>query len=550
MRRILTVLLAGLVSPCLYAQLSAQPETWAALSGQSLTPADAAETLFLALEARAIVTANNLAKRPHIEAIPLADLTFQALGKGDMDGAYRLFTRLIALLRGKTLGEWLEVTAALRFQLDRTICAAGAIAHARVTPIFDPGHPLRALYTLRVSVLDEKGVERKTVAPKPLEVFEPREFTIPTAGLSEGHYRVRLDLLDKDGTSIAHALRPLFVHNTAAARVRAMQTQLEKIVLAGVAQKSLRHAVAVQSVDYLLNLYQRAAREPVESFEQAMSPVLSVLASRLITGYSTMPIQPERDLAYAENLTGQLLKGDSPLESVRGSMRLAYRSSVDQSLQPYRLYLPPNYSADKKWPLLVAIHPQAGDEGSYFDRYTMPNGASAMEHWAGERGYVVVTPNLRGPLGHLFDKASADVHELVAEASRAFSIDPAKIFLTGHLMGGVTTMEISLESKTQFAAYADVAGVPIRQLDYSKAPQIPMLFVMGGADTSTAPDEARRLGLVLEHRVKKLHYIELEKEDHTSIGNAAFPLVFDFFDSVRDGKWKPSTTPVPLPKSR
>jgi len=550
MRRILTILAAGLAGPCLYAQLSAQPETWAVLQGHPVAAADPAETLFLALEARAKITANSLARDPKVEASRLADYAFQVLAKRETDSAFRLLTRLMALLQGKTPGEWLEVASALRFQLDRTICPAGAIAHATITPIFDPGYPLRSQYSLRVTVLDEKGIERKTIPPKPFEGFEPREFTISTAGLSEGDYRVRFDLLDKDGNSIAHALRSLFIHNTAMARMRALQDQLEKIVLSGAAQKSMPRSAAAKALEYLTALYLRASREQVEGFEHSLSPIATVLDSKLVTTYSTAPIQPARDLAYAESLAAELLKGESPVEQMRGPLRMAYRSSADQSLQPYRLFLPPKYSTEKKWPMIVAIHPEAGDEGSYFERYLMPNGASTMEHWAAERGYAVITPNLRGPIGHMIDRSSTDVHEVVAEVARTFSIDTGKIFLTGHMLGGGSTLEISLEGKTQFAGLADVAGIPLRPVDYTKAPQIPLLFLMGGADTSVAPDDARRLGLVLEVRYKKLEYVELEQEDHRSIGNAAFPLMFDFFDRVRDGKWKPSATPVPLPKSR
>jgi predicted esterase len=550
MRRILTILAAGLAGPCLYAQLSAQPETWAVLQGRTLAPADAGETLFLALEARAKITASNLANNPKVEARRLGEYAFEVLAKNDTLAAFRLMARLLALLHDKTPGEWLEVASSLRFQLDRTVCPAGAMAHATISPLFDPGYPLRGQYSLRVTVLDEKGMERKTLPPKPFESFEPREFTIPTSGLSEGAYRIRFDLLDKDGDSIAHALRSLFIHNTALARMRALQEQSEKIVLSGVTQKSLPHSAASKALEYITTLYQRASREQVEGFAQSLSPIATLLDSKQITSYSTPPIRPEQDLAYAESLAAQLLKGENPLATMRGPLRMAYRSSVDQSLQPYVLYLPPKYSAEKKWPLVVAIHPEAGDEGTYFERYLMPNGSGAMEHWASERGYVVITPNLRGPLGHLIEKGSSDIDEVVAEVGRTFSIDTGKIFLTGHMLGGASTLEISLNGKTQFAAFADVAGVPLRPLEYAKAPEIPLLFVVGGADTTVAPDEARRLGLLLEARYKKLEYVELEQEDHRSIANAAFPLMFNFFDKVRDGKWKPSGTPVPLPKLR
>lgn len=155
------------------------------------------------------------------------------------------------------------------------------------------------------------------------------------AGLNEGAYRIRFDLLDKDGQTPSRTPCAASSSTTPPWRGCALQEQSEKIVPSGVTQKSLPHSAASKALEYITALYQRASREQVEGFAQSLSPIATLLDSKQITSYSTSPIRPEQDLLYAESLAAQLLKGENPLASMRGPLWMAYRSAVDQSLQPF-----------------------------------------------------------------------------------------------------------------------------------------------------------------------------------------------------------------------
>src|SRR5262249_18458973 len=65
----------------------------------------------------------------------------------------------------------------------------------------------------------------------------------------------------------------------------------------------------------------------------------------------------------------QLAKGEHPLRAKRGDIHWAYRSTVDDTAQPFRFYIPANYDAKKKWPMIVALHGMGGDENSFFTGY-------------------------------------------------------------------------------------------------------------------------------------------------------------------------------------
>lgn len=117
MRRILTILAAGLAGPCLYAQLSAQPETWAVLQGaDAVACMIPANVLFLALEARAKITASNLANNPKVEARRLGEYAFEVLAKNDTMAVPADGPAAGSGCTTRLPGEWLEVASSLRFQ--------------------------------------------------------------------------------------------------------------------------------------------------------------------------------------------------------------------------------------------------------------------------------------------------------------------------------------------------------------------------------------------------------------------------------------------------
>src|SRR4029079_11558058 len=58
-----------------------------------------------------------------------------------------------------------------------------------------------------------------------------------------------------------------------------------------------------------------------------------------------------------------------PFLTRRGDFRKAYRSRVDNSFQPYRIFVPSSYNSSKSSALIIALHGMGGDENSYFDAY-------------------------------------------------------------------------------------------------------------------------------------------------------------------------------------
>ena len=104
-----------------------------------------------------------------------------------------------------------------------------------------------------------------------------------------------------------------------------------------------------------------------------------------------------------------------PFLTRRGDFKKAYRSRVDNSFQPYRIFVPSSYNSSKSSALIIALHGMGGDENSYFDAYAQ--GAFKIE--AERRGYIVACPKGRKP------GRPAGVRS-TAKASSSISLDDIK----------------------------------------------------------------------------------------------------------------------------
>ncbi|HEV8484166.1 MAG TPA: prolyl oligopeptidase family serine peptidase, partial [Blastocatellia bacterium] len=232
------------------------------------------------------------------------------------------------------------------------------------------------------------------------------------------------------------------------------------------------------------------------------------------------------------NDAGSMLKdldaGRDPLAARRGDFKKAYRSKVDNTLQPYRIFVPAVYDRAKAHPVIIALHGMGGDENSYFDGYA--NGAFKVE--AEKRGYIVACPKGRQPASMYRGPAEQDVMDVLAEVRRVYNIDPDRVYLTGHSMGGFGTWAIAMHHPEVFAALAPVAGGG-NPLELSKIVQIPELVVHGDADMTVRVESSRTMVEAAKKLGIEVKYIEVAKGSHINVVVPTFKDVFDWFDAHR-----------------
>jgi predicted esterase len=219
--------------------------------------------------------------------------------------------------------------------------------------------------------------------------------------------------------------------------------------------------------------------------------------------------------------------GKDPFVASRGDFKKAYLSKLDNTLQPYRVYVPSSYDGSKPYPLVIALHGMGGDENSYFEAYN--KGAFKAE--AERHGYIVACPKGRKPASMYIGDAERDVLDVMEEMKRAYRIDPDRIYMTGHSMGGFGTWSIAMNHPDLFAALAPVAGGVTNPAGMSKIAHIPQIVIHGDKDP-TVPVERSRVMVAMGKKLGvELKFVEVPGGDHGSVVAPTFKDVFEWFDS-------------------
>jgi len=153
-----------------------------------------------------------------------------------------------------------------------------------------------------------------------------------------------------------------------------------------------------------------------------------------------------------------LQAGNDPFPAKRGCFLRSYRSEVDGSLQSYSLAVPGDYKGDKPFPLLVSLH----GHGWYRPFQGHPQRVI--------NGLIAVAPQGRGSIDYMLT-AERDVLAAIEDVARDYRIDPNRIYLEGHSMGGTGSWQIGVHHPDLFAAIAPVCGNADRRAWEAWAPK-------------------------------------------------------------------------------
>jgi len=161
-----------------------------------------------------------------------------------------------------------------------------------------------------------------------------------------------------------------------------------------------------------------------------------------------------------------------------GPQDMTFFSSVDESNQPYAIYIPENFDATKEYPLVVFLHgalsnhrlglrrvfgkgniqgPEFGTPG-----FVPPQNDLEVTRFYPELksvDYIVVAPFARGTAGYQ-GIPEQDVFDMLADVKSKFKIDENRMYLTGLSMGGGGTLWLGLTHPDMWAAIAPVCPAP------------------------------------------------------------------------------------------
>lgn len=218
----------------------------------------------------------------------------------------------------------------------------------------------------------------------------------------------------------------------------------------------------------------------------------------------------------------------------------------DAKEMEYALFVPSTYDKSKKTPMVLVLH------GLYSNPQQILRYAG-MTDLAEKYGYILAAPmgyNTRGWYGatplvrgqgvepnNLSELSEKDVMNVLEMVRKDYNVDPDRIYLLGHSMGGGGTWHLAAKHPELWAAIAPIAPATIRPpKDAEKFKQVPVILVQGAKDilvnvARVRPwaEEMKKLGMDYE-------YIEDPEGNHINVAFTYLPKIFAFFDKHHRGE--------------
>ncbi len=174
-----------------------------------------------------------------------------------------------------------------------------------------------------------------------------------------------------------------------------------------------------------------------------------------------------------------------------GPQVLTVFSDVDDTEQPYGLYLPKNYNTQVRYPLVIMLHGAGSNHRLALRRvfgksnFTGESDLAASQYFPpwDDVPYIVVAPYARGTAGYQ-GVPEKDVYDVLDDVKRRFSVDEDRVYLTGLSMGGGGTLWLGLTRPDTWAAIAPVCPAPPQDMAQiaGNASNIPIHLFHGEAD--------------------------------------------------------------------
>jgi hypothetical protein len=151
----------------------------------------------------------------------------------------------------------------------------------------------------------------------------------------------------------------------------------------------------------------------------------------------------------------ELEAGSASWPKKTGNVVRAYISRVDGSVQPYALTIPASYDATKPSRLDVWLHGTAVQENEvdFIARLSRPHGDNNAPE---PKDYIQMEPLGRMNQSYRYS-GETDVFEAIASVQKRYNIDPHRILVRGHSMGG-QAWHLGLQHPGFFAALEASAG--------------------------------------------------------------------------------------------
>jgi poly(3-hydroxybutyrate) depolymerase len=454
----------------------------------------------------------------------------------DRTTGYRNLTHAMVLMEGTAWTPDTELPTALDFSIGTKLVGTGENLVTRATFVFDAPAADHGPYRLRLDLLKPDGSQEAAIEPgitlgdvrqrKSGEtvgyVFDPSKSVPP------GLHLLRATLQDGSGqdghgAKLYEYYRSFFIVTDLSKRVAALEKALELL--------PDQHAAAALTARQTLETIQLARQSYYGTgFQNLTGFVFTRMRAAGLGNTEAVDFDPA--LTRATALAVALKEGHDPYATARKDLYMAYRSSFDGKLVPYRVYVPSNYNAAKKYPLVVLLHGAGGDETNFIESYR-----GLWPKLAEERGYILASVSGRGPVTQYSKESGGeqDVLDVMDLVKARYNIDSSRVYLGGHSMGGGGTWRLGLTYADRFAGLIPIAGSSAAVITgyegvLKSGKKMPVMMVCGVKDALVAVAGCRTVADRAKGLSAPLKYSEYADADHLSVAVISVPDIFDWLD--------------------
>jgi predicted peptidase len=191
----------------------------------------------------------------------------------------------------------------------------------------------------------------------------------------------------------------------------------------------------------------------------------------------------------------------------------------------YLLFVPASYATTPKtrWPLILYLHGGSlrGDDVERLRTLGLPHRLESKPDFP----FIVVSPQC--PAGEIWTDAEA-IDALLDRVIHDCRVDPQRIYVTGHSMGGRGALYLAYRLPSRFAAVLSLSPIsPITAWSRQLA-QIPLWLFHGTADTLAPVAETKQLVQAVEVAGGHPRFNSLEGRDH---------FILDVYDQPDTYEW-------------
>ena len=239
------------------------------------------------------------------------------------------------------------------------------------------------------------------------------------------------------------------------------------------------------------------------------------------------------ELRACELAVTRLEKHQGAPLGVRGLTERAYLSSIDNSPQPYYVYVPKQHDGLKHLPAIVYLHGYSPD----LNKLNWQMIPQALLDLCDRYGYYLVAPFARSNTDFQ-GVGEVDVIQVFQLLAKQYPIDAERVFLFGYSMGGMGAFTVgghmpdvwagivAVSSRADYYLWQDLDRAKVEPYKRhlidaefgASMPgnfrSLPVLMYHGGADSLVKLEQPRRFAATLEKMGADVTLRELKGQDH------------------------------------